>query len=260
MDNAQKNRANISIIISTLNAGDCLQGCLDSIKKQTIVPQLIVIDGGSEDETITIIKKNSDIISFWSSEADQGIYDAWNKGLKQAQNDWIYFLGADDRFYADNVLFEVSQFLVKIAPEQLLAYGNICFVDKRGKQKIVGSPWKEISKSFQYRNTIPHQGVFHRKELFAKHGNFDLTFKIAGDYALLIKEVVENPPQYLDVPPISYMHAGGVSSRNDKSWVVLLEFAKASFKYWNMRASICWLYFFSRACVKRILLPVFDNR
>ena len=244
----------ISIIISTLNAQSCLSNCLHSIRRQTVKPEVIIIDGGSTDATLEIIEKNSDVVDFYLSEGDTGIYDAWNKGLKHVSHSWVYFLGADDSLYADNVLAEVDPLLAKLPKNQLLAYGKVCFVDESGRYSLKGEPWRKVARSFLYSMCIPHQGVFHRKELFKKHGLFDLSFKIAGDYALIIKEILDNPPHFLQVPPVAFMKAGGVSTQGDKSWKVYLEFARASFQYWTLKSSLSWCYFFSRACIKRFLL------
>ena len=72
----------ISIIIATYNAGNVLQRCLDSIRPQKLDEiELLIIDGNSKDDTMDIINKNSDIVDYWVSEPDRGIYDAWNKGM-----------------------------------------------------------------------------------------------------------------------------------------------------------------------------------
>ncbi|MET0572762.1 MAG: glycosyltransferase, partial [Pedobacter agri] len=87
----------VTIIIVTFNADKTLQNCLNSIYEQKSDQlKIIVIDGGSTDHTVDILKKNNNKIFFWKSEKDAGIYDAMNKALEYLDTDWVYFLGADD--------------------------------------------------------------------------------------------------------------------------------------------------------------------
>jgi glycosyltransferase involved in cell wall biosynthesis len=91
-----------SIIIATYNAAKYLETALQSVFSQTSADyELILIDGGSKDETVEIIKKHQDRIAYWVSEPDQGIYDAWNKGIEQATGDWVLFIGSDDTLVPD---------------------------------------------------------------------------------------------------------------------------------------------------------------
>lgn len=87
----------ISIVIATFNAAKTLERCLQSIVPQlTDATELVIVDGGSEDETLSIIKKYEQYVAYTVSEPDKGIYDAWNKGVKVAHGEWIMFIGADD--------------------------------------------------------------------------------------------------------------------------------------------------------------------
>ena len=89
----------ITIIIAVFNGAKTLQQCIDSVAQQSYPnKELIIIDGGSKDGTLDLLKANSEKIDYWVSETDNGIYNAWNKGLAQANGDWICFLGADDFF------------------------------------------------------------------------------------------------------------------------------------------------------------------
>ncbi|MBP9970812.1 MAG: glycosyltransferase, partial [Paludibacteraceae bacterium] len=92
----------ISIIIATYNASKTLNRCLDSIVSQkNSEVELIIIDGGSTDETLSVINSYSSDIDYVLSEKDNGLYDAWNKGIKAAKGDWIMFLGADDQLLSN---------------------------------------------------------------------------------------------------------------------------------------------------------------
>ncbi|WP_420156188.1 glycosyltransferase, partial [Siphonobacter sp.] len=87
----------VSVILVTHNAEKCLQACLDSIFRQTYPRiEIIIMDGASTDATVSILEANTEKITFWRSEEDQGIYDAMNKALEYVRGEWVYFIGADD--------------------------------------------------------------------------------------------------------------------------------------------------------------------
>lgn len=95
----------ISIIVAVFNGKITLQHCIDSVAQQTYPnKELIIIDGGSKDGTVNLLEENRNKISYWISEPDRGIYNAWNKGLEQTTGKWIIFLGADDYLWDVRVL------------------------------------------------------------------------------------------------------------------------------------------------------------
>src|SRR3569833_2760221 len=92
----------ISIIIVTYNADGSLQQCLDSIYRQTYpCIEIVIVDGGSSDDTRDILQNNTEHIGYWTSEPDNGIYDAMNKALAHISGQWVYYLGADDELLPD---------------------------------------------------------------------------------------------------------------------------------------------------------------
>ena len=107
----------ISVIIAVFNGVKTLQQCINSVIQQNYKNiELIVIDGGSSDGTIDLLVLNSRDITYWISEADRGIYNAWNKALEQAHGDWICFLGADDFLWDEQVLVRMVSELILIPP------------------------------------------------------------------------------------------------------------------------------------------------
>jgi glycosyltransferase involved in cell wall biosynthesis len=175
----------VSVIVAVRNGAPTLQRCIDSFAGQTYPPkELIIIDGGSTDGTVEILKYNSEKIRYWVSEPDRGIYSAWNKALKVAQGDWVYFLGADDYFMDEHVLAQVALHLKNGSSSARVVYGRVDLVRKDGSViATFGSPWDR--KRFFQLMTLPHQGVFHHRSLFQEHGGFNEEFRIAGDYDLL---------------------------------------------------------------------------
>lgn len=105
-----QSRPLISIIVAVYNNAVTLQRCIDSVASQSYPhKELVIIDGGSTDGTVEIIKRNSDKIDCWVSEPDRGIYHAFNKGLDRTKGDWIYFLGSDDYLWDNYTLSRVSE-------------------------------------------------------------------------------------------------------------------------------------------------------
>ncbi|MCR5146562.1 MAG: glycosyltransferase [Clostridia bacterium] len=115
----------ISVVTVVFNGEKTLEKTIQSVINQTYENiEYLIIDGGSSDSTVDIIKKYESKISFWKSEADKGIYDAMNKGLVQATGDFIIFLGADDLFVDREV---VQNFVKKICCDSYdyIYYGNV---------------------------------------------------------------------------------------------------------------------------------------
>src|SRR3990172_6849742 len=99
----------ISIIVAVYNGKATLQQCIDSVAQQTYPnKELVIIDGGSNDGTVELLEKNRSKFSYWISEPDRGIYNAWNKGLVQAHGEWVCFLGADDYLWDATVLGRIE--------------------------------------------------------------------------------------------------------------------------------------------------------
>ena len=87
----------VTVVTAVFNGQPNLAGCLESILRQDY-PNIehIVVDGGSSDGTVDVLRQYDDRIAYWQSEPDKGVYDAWNKALAEAHGEWICFLGVDD--------------------------------------------------------------------------------------------------------------------------------------------------------------------
>ncbi|MEA1967019.1 MAG: glycosyltransferase [Thermodesulfobacteriota bacterium] len=124
---------------------------------------------------------------------DRGIYHAWNKALKYAQGEWICFLGADDYFWDKHVLSNIAFHLKRARAEKInLVYGQIARVNNKGHiVKLAGKQWHKIKWQMPHGMPLdlPHPGLMHHHSIFKKHGVFDESFKIAGDYDLLLREL-----------------------------------------------------------------------
>ncbi len=204
----------ITIITSTFNAVDDLPWTIDSIKRQTYpFLQWIVVDGGSKDGTVELLKNNNDVIDIWFSEKDTGIYDAWNKALAYVAGDWVLFIGAGDEIYQSDTLNKVSDTLSKAYPEFNFVYGKVEYISEKSRKELCveGEPWENYLNKFStYQPRLPpHPGIFHHKNLF-KNNLFHTRFKIISDAYFLMQNLDKS---FLFIPIIiDKMPRGGISS------------------------------------------------
>jgi glycosyltransferase involved in cell wall biosynthesis len=173
----------VSVITAVYNAAPTLEECLLSVRNQSY-PQIehIVIDGGSTDGSIEVLQRHSSLLAYWVSEPDNGVFDAWNKGLSMATGEWIAFLGADDVLLPD----AVSKYLTVCGGTDAQYVSSLVRYIRPGlPDKIVGRPWSW--PAFQRKMTTAHVGSLHRFDLFEKYGNYDTSYKFVGDYELLLR-------------------------------------------------------------------------
>ena len=186
--------------------------CLDSIVNQlTDETELILVDGGSTDSTNEIIESYGNKVTIHISEKDNGIYDAWNKGIQLSRAPWISFIGADDVLLP----MALSRYLDVIHKSPSVeSYDYICafnkYVDENENEvaPIGGVPEWPI---FRKRMNAAHVASLHnKKNLFETIGYYDTSFKICADYELLLRK--KNKLKYIFIPKyIVGMQIGGVS-------------------------------------------------
>lgn len=219
----------ISIVIAVYNGASTIQRALDSVFEQTYRGvEIVVIDGGSTDGTQAILERNASRIAYWESEPDRGVYHAWNKALDHVTGQWVCFLGADDRYRGPAVMADVAAALGADAGQHRVAYGSINKVFPDGTvEHRQSSPWtKGRRKGFLRGRMIPHPATFHHRSLFELHGRFDESFRIAGDYELLLRELVRHEPLFLPVL-VADWYAGGVSDVPANRYLVEREVYRA---------------------------------
>ena len=164
----------VTVIIVTYNAGKFLQACIDSITRQNFKSiQVVVMDGMSTDDTVEIIKRNEQHISYWKSEPDKGIYDAMNKAVKLATGKWMLFLGADDE------LLEGFCTAAAALKNQNTLYYGYCF-RKSIKTNVKLSSY-EIAKV-----NVCHHAVFYPAKVFKKY-HYKTDYLVYADHALNIQ-------------------------------------------------------------------------
>lgn len=201
----------ISIIIATYNAETFLQKCLNSIIPQLNENiELIIIDGGSSDNTVQIINNYVQYIQYTISEPDLGVYDAWNKGISVAKGNWIMFVGADDVLLPD----AINTYIKLLDSKDLSSYDYISaqneYIDENDKIiKLLGkgAEWRLMRKG----NSAAHVASLHHKNnLFDKVGYYNLHYKICADYEILVRKK-NNLKTYFLSSRMAKMKAGGMS-------------------------------------------------
>ena len=252
----------VSVIIAVYNGIGTLQQCLDSVLGQTYAHiELIVIDGGSTDGTVDLIQTNAPRISYWVSEPDSGIYNAWNKALAQAKGDWICFLGADDYFRDVQVLGRMAGQLVLVPSDILVAYGQIMLLDSSDAELYpLGAPWPTVKNRFKQTMCLPHPAVMHRRGLFAQNGIFDESFHIAGDYELLLRELATRDAFFIQGIVMTAMRQGGMSSNPNRSLAMWLEVRLAQRKNGLRWPGPIWLLALARTCIRIFLWRLVGER
>ena len=218
----------IAFVVAVFNGGRTLSRTLDSLATQTQRPdQVIVMDGGSTDGTQAILARRGDVVTYWHSARDTGIYDAWNKALAHVTADWVAFLGADD-FLVENTVLERLAAAAALAPaDAAFVYGLLHEVDAAGKLlSVQGRPWAQCHARFPFEMTLPHPGMLHRRSLcFAERG-FDASYRIAGDYALLRPLLLRRPPVFVNFA-VAAAQEGGVSTHPNHRVLSVLEVGRA---------------------------------
>lgn len=157
---------------------------------------------------INLYSENKDIITTLIIEKDEGIYDAWNKGIKVAKNDWICFLGADDTMKSD-ALLNYNNFIVKNQNLEFVS-SKIILINKKNKKRTIGQNWN-WDKFSRYMN-ISHPGSMHSKKLF-KNNSFNTKYKIAGDYEFLLRIGKNLKAGFINKVTVE-MSSGGISNQN----------------------------------------------
>lgn len=229
-----QNNPLISIITVVFNGEKYIEETIKSVINQTHNNvEYIIIDGGSTDNTLEIIKKYENVIDYWISEKDKGIYDAMNKGILLASGDWINFMNAGDNFYKNDILKEI--FLQNNLKDIGILYGNHAVKNEDNSKTTIVDV-----KSYNEKRNIPfcHQSLFVRSDLL-KNNLFDLQFKIAADYDQFLRLKAKDI-QVLHLPLVIAIYLdGGISSISREK--LIKEYYKITKKYFPMYSTFVYV-------------------
>jgi acetyltransferase-like isoleucine patch superfamily enzyme len=202
----------VSVIIATFNAAKVLEPTLRCLREQSFRDfEVILMDGASTDDTVAIAENFKDLDIRITSSADDGIADAWNKGLRQAQGDWVTFLAAGDFLHARHIERAVDA--IRMADERTVLFCDVLkiSVDGRLLHSIRGAA--PSSRSIKHGSIgFGHPGSFIARHAFAEVGNFSLQKRIAMDTDLLLR-CYRASYSFKRFESCAYMVEGGVSDR-----------------------------------------------
>lgn len=198
----------LSIITINYNNANGLRTTIENVVPKLIADvEYIIIDGGSTDGGLDVIEQYADKIDYWVSESDSGVYNAMNKGIKQAKGDYLIFMNSGDSFRTE-ILFE--DILKDLESGEDLIYYNLEFVEDKGSH-IKTYPHTLDFKFFSI-DTISHQATLIKKEPLIDYGCYDEKMKIASDWVYFIDAVCKRNATYKYVEKcLSVFIADGLS-------------------------------------------------
>jgi len=204
----------LSIITINYNNATGLRKTIESVVSQTSDDfEYIVIDGGSTDGSIDVIKEFENKITYWVSEPDHGIYHAMNKGIQAAKGDYCQFLNSGDWLVTSVV---IEKMLIAM-PECSIFYGNMLKLLPKGKifRDICGQG--NISMYTFYRGSLNHSPAFIKRSLFEKYGMYDETLKIVSDWKWYLKVIglYNEPVKYVNLD-VTCFNMNGISNTNSE--------------------------------------------
>ncbi len=196
----------ISVITVVKNRPDDLEKTIQSVSEQDYPEvEYIVVDGGSGEDTLRVIRKYESQITHWVSETDRGPYDAMNKGAVLASGQWINFMNAGDTYYRSDT---ISTLFARNPEDSDMIYGDYiaayAYFKTFRKSRMVSELWKGMG--------ICHQAIFIRTELI-RSNPFDLSYPIGADFDQLYR-IFTDKKRFLYIPlPVAIFSAGGISGR-----------------------------------------------
>lgn len=209
---------NFKISVITINYNDKIG--IENTIKSTVNQifknfEFIIIDGGSNDGSVDIIKSNSDKIDYWISEPDNGVYNAMNKGIKVAKGEYLIFMNSGDSFYNSYTLEKIVMFL---DGKYNIVYGNSAFVRNNIFVKFSYPPSK-LSFIHFFNSGLNHQATFIKKELFEKYFYYNESYKIASDWEFFMYAIcmMQEPYLYVNQTICNYDLTGISSDFSEKS-------------------------------------------
>ncbi|HEY3389019.1 MAG TPA: glycosyltransferase family 2 protein, partial [Prolixibacteraceae bacterium] len=214
----------ITIVTVCRNVEYTLEATIQSVLAQSYPhTEYIIVDGGSTDGTVDIIRRYAKQLTCWTSSQDNGVYDAMNKGLAMASGDYIYFIGADDWLADSAVLEKVSKVLDQSSDIDILC-GRVLVVDRKlGLCRLVGGT---LTREQVFCGCMtPHQGMFTRTQLLREQ-RFSSEYKVAADFAFLLRSFLENKNIVFSEACIAYYSCYGMSSTSGlwiKEYTAILE-------------------------------------
>ena len=206
------NQPLISVITVVFNGDKYLEETILSVKNQSYKNiEFIIIDGGSTDNTINIIKKYESLIDLWVSEPDEGIYFAMNKGANLAKGSFICFLNSSDGYFPSTI----EDFALNLIETDFdYSFGPVIIKNEIGEQIRIAHPLEHerLFSRFYTPMPSPHSAVFIKRSFFMELGGYDTNFLLSADYDLLLKMIKKSKNIFYFSKPVGFFKLGGISS------------------------------------------------
>ncbi|WP_434153605.1 glycosyltransferase family 2 protein [Pseudomonas sp. JZ134] len=214
----------VSIITVCFNSAETIKDTIESVLSQNYSDiEYIVIDGGSRDDTLYIIKQYEDRIASIISEPDKGIYDAMNKGIRACTGEIVGILNSDDFYESHDAISQVVN-VFRVTPAADIVFGDVVFVMPENLKRIVRfygaahfKPWK-----LRFGWMPPHPATFIRKCAYDIAGEYSLDLRISADYEMFVRLLLVNKLSWTRIDAVLVrMRAGGISTSGLRSSVRL---------------------------------------
>lgn len=248
----------ITVITVVFNGAKDLEPTILSVLNQSYANvEYIVIDGGSTDGTLDLLRKYENSIDFWLSEPDSGVYDAFNKACHLITGEWTIFLGAGDVFHNTKVLSLISEVMHGVSIDTEIIYGKVCHTSG-GTLPVETFNWPWSQMRNRWRNGRPmlphHQGVFHRKHVLSIQAPFDTSYRIAADSKLLYCSIRRAQPVFADAI-VTIALLGGISTDPKYFMAAANEVIRVNreFGFTNYRQQLwCYLKAVSKSAIYKL--------
>ena len=213
----------VSIVTATYNSAATLEDTLQSVLRQSYRDiEYLIIDGGSKDSTLDLVRRYEPLFEGrmrWVSEPDKGIYDAMNKGFQQATGEVLMLINSDDFFAADDAVERVvEQF--EAHPEADCVYADLYYVAHDDTSRVVRTWRCGTPRPFRKGWMPAHPTFYCRRKVYEAYGYFDLQFRLAADFDLMLRfvEVARIKMVYLPLFLVR-MRIGGATSSSLKGLI-----------------------------------------
>jgi|694.fasta_scaffold104442_1 glycosyltransferase involved in cell wall biosynthesis len=246
----------VSIVTSTLNSQTTLARLLESVIQQKVPHwEHLIVDGGSSDQTLSIIESfaHDPRIKLVCSEADTGIYHAWNKAIPKLRGSWVLFLGSDDYLFDSYVFTRILDHItLGLDPQTKF----LCTLVVDDMFSVLASPsdyesFRDWSPNWldMIRGVFklwPHPGILHHRSLFSSISKFDESYKVAADTKYVIANQIHRRSAFVAVRSVVYA-SGGISNCSGLNKLRFFEKARLLGEFGRPLSPFMFLYYLSSA-------------
>jgi glycosyltransferase involved in cell wall biosynthesis len=202
----------VSVVTVCYNSENTIEQAMLSVLNQSYINiEYIVIDGGSTDATVDVIKKYANRLAYWHSKKDAGVYDAMNEGIRRAKGELLAFLNSDDYYISNDSMQIMVGHFEKNRGADIIA-GRIALINPYGIRYAYSDAVDHLEE-IAYRMVFDHPAMLVKRKLFVLDGLFDLKFKIAADYEWSLREYCKGRKIVPVSTVVAAFRTGGLSSQ-----------------------------------------------